>query len=239
MISEDLKELLIKRSKTSELNFKTLINFLSHSKYRFIGAKLRESLGLATTNTAYLDLKYLDDEDDKNIFFTILHEYAHLLKISKMGKDKMVENFSTDDLDLFVNHIIEEEIFADRFARFYFYHLNNELYPTYRTQRLEKPLVKEEFKSRITPLFGKIKDEKDYNELIRYNIVDWRDIDIEQPSWYEDVELLVDGKIIHNFHRVQGDDKVYYGSMNESKIIFEEDVSHWRVVTKKEERQII
>lgn len=61
----------------------------------------------------------------------------------------------------------------------------------------------------------------------------WIDINKEQPQWYENVEVKVNGVVIENRHRLQGDNTVYYGSNETNEIIFEDEITHWRLLNNK------
>lgn len=172
MISQNLKEHLISRSSRSHLMFLKLIELLENSNHYFIGGKLKGPVGLATYQKAYFDMNKLRFGDDQLVFFVILHEYCHVLKIEKVGKEGMIKSLSTNELELFIEHIIYEEILADRFACLMFYLLNKELYPRYRTQMLDVMQYQVEFINRNKSLFGMIKDEESYNEVLNSFIVD-------------------------------------------------------------------
>lgn len=62
----------------------------------------------------------------------------------------------------------------------------------------------------------------------------WIDINIEQPIWYLNVEIKVGGVIKKHWHRLCGDDnEIYYGSLETDEIIYEKDVTHWRIIKNK------
>lgn len=170
MISENLKQLLESRAETSDLNFRTLIEFLSSSEYHFIGTKLNGAKGFATVGKAYFNISEIERDDDQALFFVFLHEYAHLLRIDKMGKDKMIDFLSSKDFDSFAEHVIEEETTADRFGCFYFHKLNGKVYPNYRTQQLTNEKYRIGFKYDIKPFFGKFGDEQAYDNMVKFII---------------------------------------------------------------------
>jgi hypothetical protein len=60
--------------------------------------------------------------------------------------------------------------------------------------------------------------------------MNWIDINKEQPEWYTNVELKVGGKIKQHCHRVTDGDVIYYGSLKDSSIIYEKDVTYWRLL---------
>jgi len=67
----------------------------------------------------------------------------------------------------------------------------------------------------------------------------WIDINIEQPIWYKNVELKVGDKVEQHWHRLYGDDgDIYYGSLETDRIIYEDDVSHWKYLDHKPKDEI-
>jgi hypothetical protein len=172
MITENLKELLLERDENSELNFKSLVDLLEGSQYEFIGGKLRGVLGFATFGKTVFDIEWLKLEDNQLIYFVILHEYAHLLRITKMGKKKLVSFFAEKDFDKFLDHVVGEEIIADRFGALMYHHLNKEVYPKYRTQRLHEEERKLEYGEQISNIHGMVTDEKSYDEMINHIIME-------------------------------------------------------------------
>lgn len=233
MISENLRYELLDRAEKSSLNFKALIAFMEESNFEFVGGHLRNALGLASPNRVFLDMRCMQMYDDEFVFFSILHEYAHLLSINKMGKDGMVSHFMERDKDKFSEHFIYEEILADRFGRLFFYHFNKRLFPNYRTQQLESKNNARLYKEEIIGMLGIVSGDEDYDRLLGEFLEDWNDVNINQPQWYRDVELLVNGEIRRGFHRLQGDgfeDDIYYGTMDSSEIIYEHEVSYWREI---------
>lgn len=171
MINKELKEILLERADRSELEFSKLVTFLENSPFDFVGNKLRGPLGLATEGRAYFDLTELDGNDDQLVFFVILHEYCHLLRINKLGKAAMVSKFSTIDFDEFIGHIVEEEILADRFASLIYRKFNNESFPWYRTQRLDDETSRDNYTIEMKNLHGRITDEVSYDKVLNSFIV--------------------------------------------------------------------
>ena len=129
-------------------------------------------MGMATYRKAYFDLGRLDETDDQLLFFVILHEYCHVLKIERLGKDNMINQLSTNNFDEFLNHIINEEIVADRFASMMYYCYNKRQYPRYRTQRLEEKSQKDKYVNQVEDLFGKIKDEETYDKMLNLFVLE-------------------------------------------------------------------
>jgi len=177
MITDRIKEDLKKRGRRKPLsppplNFKGLIKLLESSDIEFVDSVLREARGMATIDKVHLNMDSLYNDDDKMFFFVILHEYCHGLRIKKMGKDAMITALSLDEFDDMAEHVIYEELLADRYASLKYYQLNKELFPFYRTQRLNETIQRVNYKNRIKPLHGVIQNsEEKYNELMNSFII--------------------------------------------------------------------
>ena len=171
MIDESLKMHLLERDNDGGLEFGLLVKLMEDSEYEFKGCKLLGPMGMATYKKAYFDLGRLEDTDDQLAFFVILHEYCHVLKIDRIGKQGMIDQLSNEKFDIFMNHIISEEIIADRFASLMYYYYNKQQFPKYRTQRLEEQSQKDCYVSQVEDLYGVIKDEESYDKLLKKFIV--------------------------------------------------------------------
>ena len=78
---------------------------------------------------------------------------------------------SSDKLNDFTKHIIDEEILADRYATYVYYKLNGDIFPKYRTQQLYEDTKKESYEYGLSQLHGIIKDEDSYNTLMMSFII--------------------------------------------------------------------
>lgn len=171
MIDEILKKHLLERDNDGGLEFGLLVKLMEDSEYEFIACKLLGPMGMATYKKAYFDLERLENTDDQLAFFVILHEYCHVLKIDRVGKQGMIDQLSNENFDVFMSHIINEEIIADRFASLMYYCYNKQLFPKYRTQRLEEQKEKDYYVYQVEDLYGVIKDEESYDKLLKKFIV--------------------------------------------------------------------
>lgn len=171
MINKGLKDCLLERANKGGLAFYELITHLENSPFEFVSNELRGPFGLATEGRAYFDLEMLNKCDDQYLFFTVLHEYCHLLRINKVGKATIVSNFSNIDFDVFIGHLIKEEIIADRFASLVYRKFNNETYPKYRTQQLEVEEIRNIYRKNMKGLHGRITDEVSYDKVLNSFIV--------------------------------------------------------------------
>jgi hypothetical protein len=172
MITERIRKDLLERGSEKPLsppplNYKGLIKLLEKSDIEFVDVNINEAYAIATFKKVYIDMDVLMREDDRFLFFIILHEYCHALRINKIGKKGMIDALSIDKFDDMADHVIYEELLADRYGRLKFHQLNKEVFPAYRTQRLFNETQRENYKSRIKPLHGIIQhSEEKYNELI-------------------------------------------------------------------------
>ena len=157
------------RKKNGELDFKSLLKFMKESGIKFKNRKLVKVYGIATYYAVYLDMDKLTSHfNNRMIWYIILHEIAHFKRIKKIGKDNVIKFLSSEDFDEFCNHIIGEEIIADRYACFVFYLFHKETFPREATQQLEKLSRNLEYRGFIRGLFGKIKnDEENYKKLFK------------------------------------------------------------------------
>jgi hypothetical protein len=164
----------ILKKKNGGLDFTSLLKFMEESGIKFKNRKLRKVYGIATYQGVYLDMdKLVDHFNDRMIWYIILHEIGHFKRIEKIGKNKVIELLSHEDFDEFCNHIIGEEIIADRYACFVYFIFNKENFPREATQQLETPLRKLEYRGVISGLFGIIKnDEENYKKLFDSYVVD-------------------------------------------------------------------
>ena len=146
-------ELLDKLSEIkSELDFNNLIQFIHSESLPVYNAKLANCFGLTIFDGIYIDVeKVLIYANDRLLYFVILHEIAHYKRIKKLGKQTVIDLLSLEDINEFTNHIIGEELIADRYASMLFHVLTQRYYPKYETQQLDNPLVVEHYKETTIP----------------------------------------------------------------------------------------
>jgi len=171
MINKALKKHLLKRSENSNLNFSGLVEFLENSEYQFSGAYLRGAAGLAIKNKGYFNIKIFEREIPQFIFFVILHEYCHIKRIDVMSEETMITYLTDENQDRLCDHVIGEEILADRFASLLYYHFNKEIVPKYITQELDDDNKKRELIEDIKLSYGMVKDIESYHKLIEHVVI--------------------------------------------------------------------
>jgi len=171
MITDNLKQELLSRHSTT-LNFNALVEFMEESKVEFIGCELRNVLGMATGDKVRINMGVIGSQYADYLFFVILHEYCHTIRINRMGKKQLVESLSTENLDDLVDHVVGEEILADRYGSRMFFRFNNRIFPSDRTQRLHIKINKESYKNIVSGIHGKIQgSEEKYDKLINSFII--------------------------------------------------------------------
>lgn len=170
MIDTNIKYNLLSRD--GRYNFKGLVDFLDNNKFNYQVKNLRGPLAIATIDSVLINVSILDRYDDKFVFFVLLHETAHMKRIAKLGKDKIIRNLSLSDFNEFMEHILYEEVLADRYACQLFYLLNKETYPWNETQQLNLLEKQKQYEKIAMGYFGHIQnDENKYNEVINNFIV--------------------------------------------------------------------
>jgi hypothetical protein len=166
MIDEKIIEYL--KNLNGEYDFIKLIEYMQASGFCYKQESLRGPIAIATLTGVLVDLDNCDSYNDKMVYFIFLHETAHMKRITKLGKEKILSNLSITDFQEFIDHIFVEEILADRFACRMFYKFNKEIYPWYQTQMLNEPSKQEKYKPMANLYFNKIdNNEENYNELIK------------------------------------------------------------------------
>lgn len=170
MIDTDLKEALLNID--SDLNFEGLLSWMETNGVPYKNRKLRGPIGLAAFDGVYVNLDFALNYNPNLLFFVILHETAHYKRITKMGKANVIKFLSDENFDNFFDHVVNEEIIADRYGCFVFRLLNGVEFPKQATQRLEDRYRREQYKSTARVLFGKINNsEEKYNELLNSFII--------------------------------------------------------------------
>jgi len=171
MITNNLKEVLLTKH-TTTLNFNALVKFMEESEIEFIGCGLRNALGMATGDKVRINIGGIGGTYDDALFFVILHEYCHSIRINRMGKKVLIEALSTEDFDEFVDHVVGEEILADRYGSRMFFKFNNRTLNQSHTQELHLKYRKDAYKNFIGGIHGKIQgSEEKYDELINSFII--------------------------------------------------------------------
>lgn len=170
MVDTIIKEKLLERN--GKYNFKKLVDFIEASGYEYTSKELRGPLAIATSSGVLINTSLLDRIDDKFVFFVLLHETAHMKRIKKMGKAEMIRNLSLEDFTEFMEHILYEEVLADRYACKLFFTFNKVIYPWCETQQLNLPDRQKKYEEIAMGYYGHIKnDEKKYDEVINSFII--------------------------------------------------------------------
>ena len=135
-MDETIVDKLKQKDKSSNI-FNILVDVMQKSNITFKDKRIFNSYGIATFDKIFLDVdKLLEDFSDSMVCFIVLHEIAHYKRIQKIGKDNMLKNLSSDNFDYLHKHLLEEEIFADRYASSLYYKLTGNLFPKNLTQEL-------------------------------------------------------------------------------------------------------
>jgi len=171
MIDKSLKIALTK--KNGRHNFKKLLEFMEASGIDFKDRKIKfNTLGVATMYGLFINSEELNRYNDSIIFYVILHEIAHYKRIQKMGKEALIKALSAENFETFFEHVVGEEIIADRYASLLYLWFNKETFPSIWTQELFKEDKRNNYRPIAARLFGVIKnDEENYKNLLESFLV--------------------------------------------------------------------
>lgn len=174
MLSEKLKNTLTE--KLSDCNVEGLICFMESVDVEYHIADLRGPLAMATFEGVFIDINRIIDKswmnDSRLMYFIILHETAHIKRMKKLGKTEILKNLSLEVFNDFFEHVIGEELIADRYGCYLYQKLNKKEFPSYMTQQLDLEINKERYKQTARGFFGRIQnDEKKYKELFEQFII--------------------------------------------------------------------
>lgn len=165
MIDETIKEALSKRD--GKYKFNDLLTFIESTGITYKDRELCGPLAIATLDYILLDINMIDHYDDRLLFFIILHETAHYKRITKYGRNWLLEGLSIADYENFTNFIFKEEIIADRYACKMFYHFNKNIYSWENTQQLNLIEKQKAYAPLANLYFGKIQNNEEiYTKLI-------------------------------------------------------------------------
>ena len=169
----EFNEFLKEMDDKSDLNFSSVFNILEESNITIDNSVLNDGLGLATLYGLHIDVDKIRSKHLPHdlIFFIILHEIAHYKRMLKFGKERYIKLLSRSDFESFFDGLIDEEVFADRWASLMFYKLNNKIYPRYKTQQLDKSEAQIQYRVHAYRLFGVVdNDEENYKKLIKNTV---------------------------------------------------------------------
>ena len=103
--------------------------------------------------------------NDEKFYFVILHELAHYKRNIKYNINEMLIKSSKGEFETFFDFLVNQEIFADRYARFCFYILNH--VKTNLSQNLDNENVKLDYKSHAEIIYNNLPDtNKEYNKTL-------------------------------------------------------------------------
>jgi hypothetical protein len=172
LIDEEIIIFLIDLNSKSDLNFIKLINFIKESNIPFFSNELVSAFGIATFYGIHLDIRLLKTISYDMVYFIILHEIGHYKRIIKKGKQYHLHCLSDNNIDNLYNHILIEEIIADKYGSLVFRLLNNINFQYEKTQQLNS--IQNQFK--FYPLAQSMcniiqNDEEKYIKLVNDFIV--------------------------------------------------------------------
>jgi len=165
-MDKNLKKFLNKLGEESSLNFKALIKLIEDGNIPIIAYGISGGpVGIAFHNKILVDILGLYNMGYKMSYFTILHEIGHYLRLKKHPKNHII-NLYKGDFQPFIDDVIYEELFADRFANLVYYKLNKQRLGYYQFRANDNNRINQ-YTERIRPLFNMVNTKEDYNNLVK------------------------------------------------------------------------
>jgi hypothetical protein len=116
-------------TESSPLNFSGLLYYLASKDIKLesyiFPYNYHFAVAMATEQAIFLNDERVSEFSDDSLFHILLHEVGHYLRTRKIGVGEMDEEVSRIETGAsFLNHVINEEKIAERFASIMFYRLN-------------------------------------------------------------------------------------------------------------------
>ena len=155
------------------IDLEPILSYMESTGIEFRDRNLAGPMGIATFYCVYLDLdKMVRQFNTRMIGYIMLHELGHYKRILKMGKQHVLDMLSNHDFDIFSDHVIGEEIAADRYASYVYLKLTKTILSREITQQLHLEHNRTRYRERTKQIFGIIEnDEEKYIQLLEGFII--------------------------------------------------------------------
>jgi hypothetical protein len=157
--------------KLSKLNYSALLLLIKENNIELVNTKILGAVGITTPEKILLDQSKLNCYPSNIVHFAVLHEIFHYKRIKLLGKAAIVKQFSNTNFEEFHEHLVKEEIGADRYGRLMFFKFNRTEYPIELTQQLHYESYANRYKRLSKQVFGLVKTEADYDKLFEEFII--------------------------------------------------------------------
>jgi hypothetical protein len=165
-MNESIKEKL--RNYNDGFNLEPIIQYMENIGFEYVDKYLNGYLGIATIYCVYIDIDELKKRfNNRFIAYVILHETAHAKRIERMGLNNVIKMLSNDDFKVYSDHIIEEEVVADRYVCHVFKRLTGYYFPREATQQLNLKPNRDRYIETTKKMFGKITNEETYKQYLK------------------------------------------------------------------------
>jgi hypothetical protein len=159
------------KDKLNTLNFPALLSLIKDNNIELVDTKILGAIGIAGPERILLDQAKLNCYPPNMVYFAVLHEIYHYKRIKLLGKAAIVKQFSNTNFEEFHEHLIKEEVGADRYGRLLYFKFNRTQYPVQLTQQLHEEFYANRYKRLSKQVFGVVKNEEDYNKLFEEFII--------------------------------------------------------------------
>jgi hypothetical protein len=163
-------EHILKWHHESDLDFIKLLNFITENDLPIINSRLIKGLGIATYYSIHLDINRIETIPYRLRYFIILHEIAHYKRLYKKGLDYHLSRLSSKNVQDVYEHILLEELIADKYGMVMYYVLTKSYYPYEETQRINENKFK--FMDSVNDLISGLENNEDsYKTMINNHII--------------------------------------------------------------------
>jgi hypothetical protein len=158
-----MEDFLVK--KLSKLNYQALFSLIGENRIEFIPVRLAGAYGMTLPDRIYVDLYELRRLPDNVVYFVLLHEIFHYKRYQQLGKQHFINQLSNPNFEELHNHIIDEEMAADKYGCEMYRLFNGQDYPVQLTQMLDDPYRRSMYEKNTKAFFGQIKSEADFDNF--------------------------------------------------------------------------
>ena len=153
----DIKDKIHGMGEYSGLDFHSAVNICENENIKINDVEIsgKNTLGFSSHKEIFLDWDKMVNYSSSDIIslemilFIIYHEIAHYKRIMKIGVEEHLKMISNKDFNSFSNYIINEEMFADRWAKLMFYKFNRIILADHYMQPLHYPEIRVKYEEKL------------------------------------------------------------------------------------------
>jgi len=138
-MNANIEKFILSFDEDSRLDFTKLVEFIKFNNIPIKQIGIKVAPAVTSAEVIYLDFDGVLDTEKRFgsqfIYFLILHEIGHFLRLRKYGENLIKDMYAIPEYPDFLDKVMEEENFADKFGCIMFYKLNGVRYMGQLTNR--------------------------------------------------------------------------------------------------------